>query len=39
MFAEEVFNFCALHLDDDRVQVKSVRCFEHGANSAVFGNF
>ena len=39
MFAEEVFNFCALHFNDDRVQVKSVRCFEHGANSAVFGNF
>jgi 6-pyruvoyltetrahydropterin/6-carboxytetrahydropterin synthase len=39
MFAEEVYNFCALHFNDERVQIKSVRCFEHGANSAVFGNF
>jgi len=38
-FAETVFNFCSAEYDNDRVKVKSVRVFEHGANSAVFGNF
>ena len=38
-FAEEVFNFCKLHFEDDRVKVRSVKVFEHGSNSAVFGNF
>ena len=38
-FAELVFNFCVSEFEDDRVKVKSVRVFEHGANSAVFGNF
>ena len=38
-FADEVFNFCKLHLEDDRVKVRSVKVFEHGSNSAVFGNF
>lgn len=39
MFAKHVFEFCEEEFNDDRVQVVSVRCFEHGANSAVFGNF
>ncbi len=39
VFAEEVFNFCKLHFEDDRVKVRSVKVFEHGSNSAVFGNF
>ena len=38
-FAELVYDFCVSELEDDRVKVKSVRVFEHGANSAVFGNF
>ena len=38
-FAEEVFKFCKLHFEDDRVKVRSVKVFEHGSNSAVFGNF
>ena len=38
-FAEEVFKFCELHFEDDRVKVRSVKVFEHGSNSAVFGNF
>ncbi len=37
-FAELVYDFCK-GLEDDRVKIKSVRVFEHGANSAVFGNF
>jgi len=37
-FAKLVYDFCK-GLEDDRVKVKSVRVFEHGANSAVFGNF
>ena len=38
-FAEAVYLFCKMEFEDDRVKVKSVRVFEHGANSAVFGNF
>ena len=38
-FAETVYLFCKMEFEDDRVKVKSVRVFEHGANSAVFGNF
>jgi 6-pyruvoyltetrahydropterin/6-carboxytetrahydropterin synthase len=38
-FAQLVYDFCSTTYDDDRVKVVSVRCFEHGANSAVFGNF
>ena len=38
-FAEEVFNFCKETLEDDRVFIRSVKVFEHGSNSAVFGNF
>ena len=38
-FAEEVFNFCQSTLENDRVYIRSVRVFEHGSNSAVFGNF
>ena len=38
-FAKMVFDFCQESFDDDRVKVVSVRCFEHGANSDVFGNF
>ena len=37
-FAKYVYNFCERELSDDRVKIKSVRVFEHGANSAVFGN-
>jgi len=39
MFAQHVFEFCEEEYNDMRVQVVSVRCFEHGANSALFGNF
>ena len=38
-FARYVYKFCERELEDDRVKIKSVRVFEHGANSAVFGNF
>lgn len=38
-FAEYVYKFCETELSNDRVKIKSVRVFEHGANSAVFGNF
>ena len=38
-FAEAVYLFCKMEFEDLRVKVKSVRVFEHGANSAVFGNF
>ena len=38
-FAKYVYKFCERELADDRVKIKSVRVFEHGANSAVFGNF
>ena len=38
-FAKEVFEFCRYNYENERVNVKSVRVFEHGANSAVFGNF
>jgi len=38
-FAQLVYDFCSTTYGDDRVKVVSVRCFEHGANSAVFGNF
>ena len=38
-FAEEVFNFCKRTLENDRVFIREVRVFEHGSNSAVFGNF
>ena len=38
-FAKYVYTFCEKELSDDRVKIKSVRVFEHGANSAVFGNF
>ena len=37
-FARYVYKFCERELANDRVKVKSVRVFEHGANSAVFGN-
>ena len=38
-FAQEVYEFCRERYESQRVKVKSVRVFEHGANSAVFGNF
>ena len=38
-FAQEVYEFCRERYESQRVSVKSVRVFEHGANSAVFGNF
>ena len=38
-FAEEDFNFCKQTLETDRVFIREVRVFEHGSNSAVFGNF
>ena len=38
-FAQEVYEFCRERYECERVIVKSVRVFEHGANSAVFGNF
>ena len=38
-FAKYVYKFCERELEDDRVKIKSVRVFEHGANSALFGNF
>ncbi len=38
-FAQEVYEFCRERYECERVKVKSVRVFEHGANSAVFGNF
>ena len=38
-FAKYVYKFCERELADDRVKIKSVRVFEHGANSAVFGDF
>ncbi len=38
MFAQHVFEFCEEQYNDHRVRVVSVRCFEHGANSALFGN-
>tara|TARA_B100000780_G_C21015975_1_gene407029 strand:+ start:41 stop:505 length:465 start_codon:yes stop_codon:yes gene_type:complete len=38
-FAEEVFNYCKDKFEDKRVYIRSVRVFEHGSNSAVFGNF
>ena len=38
-FAENVFDFCYEKFSSMRVDIKSVRVFEHGSNSAVFGNF
>ena len=38
-FAQAVYEFCRERYECERVIVKSVRVFEHGANSAVFGNF
>ena len=38
-FADYVYKFCEKELSNDRVKIKSVRVFEHGANSAVSGNF
>ena len=38
-FAQEVYEFWRERYESQRVSVKSVRVFEHGANSAVFGNF
>ena len=38
-FAQEVYEFCRERYECERVIVKSVRVFEHGANSAVIGNF
>jgi len=39
MFAKHVYDFCVEEYEDERLKIKSVECFEHGANSAVFGNF
>jgi 6-pyruvoyltetrahydropterin/6-carboxytetrahydropterin synthase len=39
MFAKYVYDYCVREYNDDRVRVHSVECFEHGANSAIFGNF
>ncbi len=38
-FAENVFDFCYEKFSSMRVDIKSVRVFEHGSNSAVFGDF
>jgi len=41
-FAEYVYSFVyneVYHQTDGRVELVSVECFEHGANSALFGNF
>jgi len=38
-FAENVFDFCYEKFSSMRVDIKSVKVFEHGSNSAVFGNF
>ena len=38
-FAENVFDFCYEKFSSMRVNIKSVKVFEHGSNSAVFGNF
>jgi len=38
MFAKHVYEFCVKEYENSRVKIKSVECFEHGANSAVFGN-
>jgi len=38
-FAETVYNFCYEKFSSKIIEVKSVRVFEHGSNSAVFGNF
>tara|TARA_B110000285_G_C14535462_1_gene342641 strand:+ start:87 stop:524 length:438 start_codon:yes stop_codon:yes gene_type:complete len=37
-FAENVFDFCYEKFSSMRVDIKSVRVFEHGSNSAVFGD-
>lgn len=38
-FAEAVYDFCYEKFSSLRVNIKSVKVFEHGSNSAVFGNF
>ena len=38
-FAENVFDFCYEKFSSMRVNIKSVKVFEHGSNSAVFGDF
>ena len=41
-FAEYVYSYVYREVDeqtDSRVRLVSVECFEHGANSALFGNF
>ena len=38
-FAEYVYNFVEPKVDEEtkgRVRLKSVECFEHGANSAIY---
>ena len=42
MFAEYVYSYVHREVEeqtDSRVKLVSVECFEHGANSALFGNF
>ena len=41
-FAEYVYSYVAREINEQtggRVSLVSVECFEHGANSALFGNF
>ena len=38
-FAEAVYDFCYEKFSSVRVNIKSVKVFEHGSNSAVFGDF
>ena len=36
-FAEYVYTYIAMMIDDDRVWVEQVECMENGKNSAIFG--